>query len=101
MAIVTKSLAEAAHEGHLTSDDIDIKLLDEKIESSSKITEPDLLLVLGGPYLRLQGFPPWQIRLTEIFHQPSPAWLPSPDLTYQHLWDAMTSYQGSEQRIGK
>jgi dehydrodolichyl diphosphate syntase complex subunit NUS1 len=30
------------------------------------LSEPDLLFVFGGPYLRLQGFPPWQIRLTEM-----------------------------------
>lgn len=28
--------------------------------------EPDLLLVFGGSYLRLHGFPPWQLRLTEM-----------------------------------
>ncbi|EAS36970.1 ditrans,polycis-polyprenyl diphosphate synthase [Coccidioides immitis RS] len=28
--------------------------------------EPDLLLIFG-PYVRLDGYPPWQIRLTEIF----------------------------------
>ena len=28
--------------------------------------EPDLLIVFG-PYVNLDGYPPWQIRLTEIF----------------------------------
>lgn len=28
--------------------------------------EPDLLLVFG-PYVKLDGYPPWQIRLTEIY----------------------------------
>jgi dehydrodolichyl diphosphate syntase complex subunit NUS1 len=28
--------------------------------------EPDLLLVFG-PYVKLDGYPPWQIRLSEIF----------------------------------
>lgn len=28
--------------------------------------EPDLLLIFG-PYVKLDGYPPWQIRLTEIF----------------------------------
>lgn len=34
------------------------------------LPEPDLLLVQGGPYLRLNGFPPWQLRLTEISYVP-------------------------------
>ena len=41
--------------------------------------EPDLLLVLGGSYLRLLGFPPWQLRLTELQYVPLPLPLrPSP-----------------------
>jgi dehydrodolichyl diphosphate syntase complex subunit NUS1 len=28
--------------------------------------EPNLLLIFG-PYVKLDGYPPWQIRLTEIF----------------------------------
>lgn len=41
------------------------ELVEEKVETGT-FAEPDLLLVLGGPYLRLRGFPPWQIRLTEM-----------------------------------
>lgn len=40
-------------------------LVEERVEAES-LAEPDLLVVLGGPYLRLKGFPPWQIRLTEM-----------------------------------
>ncbi len=28
--------------------------------------EPDLLIIFG-PYVKLDGYPPWQVRLTEIF----------------------------------
>ena len=28
--------------------------------------EPDLLMIFG-PYVKLEGYPPWQIRLSEIF----------------------------------
>jgi undecaprenyl pyrophosphate synthase len=31
------------------------------------MTEPDLL-ILFSPRVDLQGFPPWQIRLTEILY---------------------------------
>ncbi|PGH09638.1 hypothetical protein AJ80_07667 [Polytolypa hystricis UAMH7299] len=38
------------------------------IPSSGVVTkfEPDLLLVFG-PYIKLDGYPPWQLRLTEIY----------------------------------
>ena len=44
--------------------------LDELVDaelSESIMGEPDLL-VLFGPHIELEGYPPWQIRLTEIFH---------------------------------
>lgn len=28
--------------------------------------EPDLLIIFG-PYVKLDGYPPWQVRLTEIY----------------------------------
>lgn len=40
-------------------------MVEEKVEAG-RFAEPDLLLVLGGPYLRLKGFPPWEVRLTEL-----------------------------------
>lgn len=40
----------------------------ERDSSNAQVmkAEPDLLLVFG-PYVKLDGYPPWQIRLTEIF----------------------------------
>jgi dehydrodolichyl diphosphate syntase complex subunit NUS1 len=34
--------------------------------SLSDSGEPDLLIIFG-PYVKLDGYPPWQVRLTEIF----------------------------------
>ncbi|GAA5845507.1 hypothetical protein JCM11251_001658 [Rhodosporidiobolus azoricus] len=64
-------------------------------------TEPDLLFVLGGPYLRLCGFPPWQIKLSEMYHHPSPSWLPPPRLTYEIFRPALDVYGGAEMRLGR
>ncbi|KAI4130297.1 MAG: hypothetical protein LQ347_003441 [Umbilicaria vellea] len=50
----------------LSPADIPLPLIDAEI-SESVMGEPDLL-VLFGPYVTLQGYPPWQVRLTEIFH---------------------------------
>lgn len=38
----------------------------QKTTSEALPSEPDLLLVFA-PYVKLDGYPPWQIRLTEIF----------------------------------
>ncbi|SGY14769.1 BQ5605_C013g07097 [Microbotryum silenes-dioicae] len=56
LASIARQLAEGQDLGHS---------IEEAIEAGS-FSEPDLLLVLGGPYLRLRGFPPWQLRLTEM-----------------------------------
>lgn len=86
---LTKTLAEMSQNGKLSPEDITMELVDAEI---SEITthpsqtilqgsiearenspldvfikpEPDLLLVFG-PLLKLDGYPPWHIRLTEMF----------------------------------
>ncbi|KAJ5549713.1 hypothetical protein N7535_002350 [Penicillium sp. DV-2018c] len=80
MVDLTKTLAEMSQNGKLSPDDITPELVDAEIteitsqplalDSSSKELvikpEPDLLLVFG-PFLKLDGYPPWQIRLTEMY----------------------------------
>lgn len=48
----------------LSIEDISIDLVDVEL-TDNVLGEPDLL-VLFSPYVELQGYPPWQIRLTEI-----------------------------------
>lgn len=93
---LTRTLAEMAQAHKLRPKDINIDLVDAEISASTSIPaqpseqakavnghskvngalhkdessalspEPDLLIVFA-PYIRLDGYPPWQIRLTEIF----------------------------------
>ncbi|KDE03394.1 hypothetical protein MVLG_06111 [Microbotryum lychnidis-dioicae p1A1 Lamole] len=91
LASIARQLAEGQDLGHS---------IEEAIEAGS-FSEPDLLLVLGGPYLRLRGFPPWQLRLTEMYHHPSPAWLPPPSLDWPILRRALDVYGGAEMRLGR
>lgn len=63
---LTKTLTEMSQRNKLSADDISLDLIDTET-SESVITEPDLL-VLFAPYVKLQGYPPWQVRLTEIYH---------------------------------
>jgi undecaprenyl pyrophosphate synthase len=44
--------------------------LDSQTNIETLMTEPDLL-ILFSPEVDLQGFPPWQIRVTEILYFPS------------------------------
>lgn len=92
---LTRTLAEMAQAHKLRPNDITIDLVDAEISASTSISlqldeaytaananrkrndaphknsfslspEPDLLIVFA-PYIKLDGYPPWQIRLTEIF----------------------------------
>ncbi|KAL8777637.1 MAG: hypothetical protein Q9213_007775 [Squamulea squamosa] len=63
---LTKTLTEMSQRNKLSADDISVELIDAEI-SESVMAEPDLL-ILFGPYVKLQGYPPWQVRLTEIYH---------------------------------
>ncbi|KAL1842558.1 hypothetical protein VTJ49DRAFT_3348 [Mycothermus thermophilus] len=66
MVDLTKTLAEMSQRKKLKTDDISMELVDAEL-TESIMSEPDLL-ILFGPHVELSGYPPWQIRLTEIFH---------------------------------
>lgn len=61
---LTKTLADMAQRQKLSPSDISPELIDVEIVDSV-MNEPDLL-VLFGPRVELKGYPPWQVRLTEI-----------------------------------
>lgn len=84
---LTKTLAEMSQNGKLLPEDITMELVDAetseittqpsrptsmdgKADTSPPVIsvkpEPDLLLVFG-PFLKLDGYPPWHIRLTEMY----------------------------------
>ncbi|KAK4047515.1 hypothetical protein OIO90_006157 [Microbotryomycetes sp. JL221] len=100
LARVAQALSLDRLKGVHTFDTLTTELVHDTIENSS-FGEPQLLLVLGGPYLRLHGFPPWQLRLTEMYHHPSPSWLPPPRLTQRIFSRALDLYGGAEMRLGR
>jgi dehydrodolichyl diphosphate syntase complex subunit NUS1 len=63
---LTKTLAEMNQARKLLPSDISQELIEAEI-SESVMGEPDLL-ILFSPRVRLEGYPPWQLRLTEIYH---------------------------------
>lgn len=61
---LTKTLTEMSQKNKLSPEDISAELIDAEL-SESVMGEPDLLMLFGDSVV-LQGYPPWQVRLTEI-----------------------------------
>jgi dehydrodolichyl diphosphate syntase complex subunit NUS1 len=53
-----------AQHGTLKPSQIDVNLIDVELRDAVS-TEPDVL-ILFSPTVVLKGYPPWQLRLTEI-----------------------------------
>jgi dehydrodolichyl diphosphate syntase complex subunit NUS1 len=64
MIDLTKTLSDMAQNGTLQPDQINPSLIDAEL-CDAVSTEPDLL-ILFSPTVTLKGYPPWQLRLTEI-----------------------------------
>ncbi|PSN63072.1 di-trans,poly-cis-decaprenylcistransferas-like protein [Corynespora cassiicola Philippines] len=91
---LTKTLTKMAQKGHIQVKQISEELIDgELIDHMSK--EPDLL-ILFSPTITLKGYPPWQLRLTEIFHLPD-----NKGVNYQVFLRALHSYAKMEMRLGR
>ncbi|KAI9829899.1 MAG: hypothetical protein M1826_005321 [Phylliscum demangeonii] len=91
---LTKTLAEMSQRGKLSVDDITLDLVDVEL-TENVMAEPDLL-VLFTPYVELQGYPPWQVRLTEIFHVQDCG-----GVGYQVFLRALHRYAKAQMRFGR
>lgn len=91
---LTKTLAEMSQRKKLSPNDITQELVDAEI-TESVMGEPDLL-VLFGPTVHLQGYPPWQIRLSEIYHVKD-----NNGVGYQVFLRALHSYAKAQMRFGR
>ena len=61
---LTRTLAAMAQRDKISPDDITADIVDAEV-AESVAPEPDLLIV-SGSRVKLSGYPPWQLRLTEI-----------------------------------
>ncbi|POR35627.1 Dehydrodolichyl diphosphate syntase complex subunit NUS1 [Tolypocladium paradoxum] len=91
---LTRTLAEMSQKGKLSPRDISLELVDAEL-SEGIMPEPDLLL-LFGPYVELSSYPPWQIRLTEIFCLQD-----NESFGYQVFLKALRKYARAQMRHGK
>ncbi|KFH44502.1 undecaprenyl pyrophosphate synthase-like protein [Hapsidospora chrysogenum ATCC 11550] len=91
---LTRTLAEMSQKGKLSPQDISMELIDNEL-SEGIMPEPDLL-ILFGPNVQLSNYPPWQIRLTEIFCLND-----NESFGYQVFLKALRNYASAQMRRGK
>ncbi|KAF2270578.1 Undecaprenyl diphosphate synthase [Lojkania enalia] len=94
MIDLTKTLSDMAQKGSLDPRQVDVDLIDAEL-CEAVSTEPDLL-VLFSPTVALKGYPPWQLRLTEIFHMPD-----NKGVNYQVFLRALYKFAKAEMRLGR
>ncbi|QSL64403.1 hypothetical protein MERGE_001704 [Pneumocystis wakefieldiae] len=91
---LTKTLCELSQSGKFSTKDISVELVDSGM-SAFLLTEPQLLMAFTST-CTLQGFPPWQIRFTEIF------FVQSEDSVDYHVFiKGLQLYANAEMRWGK
>ncbi|KAL9127911.1 MAG: hypothetical protein Q9217_003297 [Psora testacea] len=91
---LTKTLTEMSQRKKLSPSDISQDLVDAEI-TESVMDEPDLLILFGA-YVQLQGYPPWQIRLTEIYHVED-----NNGVGYQVFLRALHNYAKAQMKFGR
>jgi dehydrodolichyl diphosphate syntase complex subunit NUS1 len=91
---LTKTLTEMSQRSKLSPSDISQDLVDAEI-SEIVMEEPDLL-ILFSPIVELGGYPPWQIRLTEIFHVED-----NQGVGYQVFLRGLYNYANAQMRFGR
>ncbi|GAM86678.1 hypothetical protein ANO11243_046960 [Dothideomycetidae sp. 11243] len=90
---LTKTLAEMSQKHKLSPEDISTELIDAELKESV-MDEPDLLILFGDSVV-LDGYPPWQVRLTEIFHVPD-----NHEVSYQVFLRGLQKFAGAQMRFG-
>jgi len=94
MVDLTKTLADMAQKKTIDPSDITTELINMELRDAVS-GEPDLL-ILFSPRVVLKGYPPWQVRLTEIFHVPD-----NTGVNYQVFLRALYNYAKAEMRFGR
>ncbi|KAL6453100.1 NUS1 Dehydrodolichyl diphosphate synthase complex subunit NUS1 [Candida maltosa Xu316] len=91
---LTKTMSELAVNRELSIKDITIDLIDEELRELVG-PEPDLLISFA-PSLNLEDYPPWHIRLSEIYWEPD-----NKDVNYAVFLRALQQFSNCKINIGK
>ena len=117
---LTRTLTEMAQTNKIRPKDITSELINTEIVATTAIPgsethanestvtgptdlspgEPDLVMVFG-PRVKLDGYPPWQIRLSEIFCVGGEARSSSTRVEYQGFLRGLWKFAGAEMRFGR
>jgi dehydrodolichyl diphosphate syntase complex subunit NUS1 len=118
---LTKTLVEMSQVRKVRPQDITSNLINAEINATMDIVdwrrdgtrtspkeidtgEPDLVIVFG-PYVKLDGYPPWQIRLSEIFcvgdSGGDVSGSASARVEYQAFLRGLWKYAGAQMRFGR
>ncbi|EMD42111.1 hypothetical protein CERSUDRAFT_79718 [Gelatoporia subvermispora B] len=116
-SLLRTSLAHHRDSDHKTQDEefsVSIEDLKASLEGEHGFPPPDLMIVRSltprkhyKVPLELHGFPPWQIRLTEIYHdeRPQPHWPMTENRTSAleevEFRRALDSFASAEMRLGR
>jgi len=100
MATLLSKTMKSNEVSKMTIEDMDQFILENSGEAIETIAgrDPELIIIYGGTseYFQLYGYPPWQIRLSEIYYVPG-----KPDITYSGFINGLFRYSRCEQRLGK
>lgn len=91
---LTKVLGELCQRGELKVEDITIDFIDKELKELVG-DEPDLI-VSFQPSLDLNGFPPWHIRLSEMYWEPD-----NERVSYAVFLRALQKYSTSKVNVGR
>lgn len=91
---LTKVMAQLSKSGELKKSDITLKFLDHELKQLIG-DEPDLI-ILFQPYLDLQGYPPWHIRLSEMYWEPD-----NETVSYIVFLRALQKYSTCKVNVGR
>jgi undecaprenyl pyrophosphate synthase len=90
---LTRVLTEMSQRGKLFPEQVTVEIVDQELRQV--LGEPDLLISFA-PWVDLQAYPPWQIRLTEIYCEPD-----NQGVGYQVFLNALRRYSSAAFRRGK
>ncbi|KAI0102896.1 Undecaprenyl diphosphate synthase [Nemania sp. FL0031] len=94
MVDLTRVLTDMVQKNKISAGDITMDVIDNEL-SEAVMREPDLLISFE-PYVDLQGYPPWAIRLTEIYCAPD-----NQGVGYQLFLQALRKYAEATFKLGK
>ncbi|KAI1082822.1 Decaprenyl diphosphate synthase-like protein [Whalleya microplaca] len=94
MVDLTKVLTQMVQKEKISAKDVTLDVLENEL-SEAVMDEPDLLISFE-PYVDLQGYPPWPIRLTEIYCAPD-----NQGVGYQIFLQGLRKYTEATFKLGK